>query len=397
MKLLILDGVDELLQSSFAEFQQLARHLFLTALRLKPVSQVWIPIEEYKNLKDLFVILWATLAVGFFFQVVQRLFAPIFASLAGLKYSRSLQRKWNATVKEFVFYTGSFLLGISNGLFAYVRGSAVTKACCRCRLVLPLSIQGNAGEQEWFTQWFTAFGTTKVTQIIWPSSTNDNPLWTMEIKAAYMIETAWYLSSIMLLIFVDARKKDFLEMVVHHIVTIVLLVVSVQVKHVKIGCIIYMLHNISDVFLHSAKLVNYLDYKKAADVLFGTFVIVFFITRLVLYPLFVLNTCVREGLYYEGFLPWPEDETPRMEHSRHEWALVALLSALIPIHVYWFGLIVRMIIRMIVTKSSVENDIRSDDEDEAEYDEEDKSDAQDVPAKATSTGNDVGGNVRRRR
>mmetsp|Transcript_12578 Transcript_12578/g.45894 ORF Transcript_12578/g.45894 Transcript_12578/m.45894 type:complete len:255 (+) Transcript_12578:95-859(+) len=253
MKLLILDGVDELLQSSFAEFQQLARHLFLTALRLKPVSQVWIPIEEYKNLKDLFVILWATLAVGFFFQVVQRLFAPIFASLAGLKYSRSLQRKWNATVKEFVFYTGSFLLGISNGLFAY----------------------------EWFTQWFTAFGTTKVTQIIWPSSTNDNPLWTMEIKAAYMIETAWYLSSIMLLIFVDARKKDFLEMVVHHIVTIVLLVVSVQVKHVKIGCIIYMLHNISDVFLHSAKLVNYLDYKKAADVLFGTFVIVFFITRLV--------------------------------------------------------------------------------------------------------------------
>ena len=35
----------------------------------------------------------------------------------------------------------------------------------------------------------------------------------------------------------------------------------------------------------------------------------------VLYPLFVLNTCVREGLYYEGFLPWPEDETPRLDHT----------------------------------------------------------------------------------
>ena len=46
------------------------------------------------------------------------------------------------------------------------------------------------------------------------------------------------------------------------------------------------------------------------------------------------------------------------------FTLIGLLTMLVPIHIYWFSLIVRMIWRMIANKSSVEKDIRSDDEDE---------------------------------
>ena len=46
------------------------------------------------------------------------------------------------------------------------------------------------------------------------------------------------------------------------------------------------------------------------------------------------------------------------------FTLIGLLAMLVPIHVYWFSLILRMIWRMFAKKGSVEKDIRSDVEDE---------------------------------
>ena len=66
-----------------------------------------------------------------------------------------------------------------------------------------------------------------------------------------------------------------------------------------------MLHNVSDVFLHGAKLVNYLKKDSLADIGFGLFVITFFITRLLYYPLLIFNSLVPEAMYMTGLAPWP--------------------------------------------------------------------------------------------
>ena len=52
--------------------------------------------------------------------------------------------------------------------------------------------------------------------------------------------TARYLMGLVTLVFVDARKKDFVEMLCHHVVTLALLVLSHNSKRVEIGSIVYV-------------------------------------------------------------------------------------------------------------------------------------------------------------
>ena len=63
-----------------------------------------------------------------------------------------------------------------------------------------------------------------------------------------------YLAGLVALWFVDTRKKDFVEMSLHHVVTILLLVLSYTASHMRVGAVVFVLHNLADPFLQSAKL-----------------------------------------------------------------------------------------------------------------------------------------------
>lgn len=75
-------------------------------------------------------------------------------------------------------------------------------------------------------------------------------------------------SSINLL--VEPKQKDFPAMIVHHITTIALMVFSYVVQMQRIGCVVLLIHDISDPIMEAAKCSLYLGthhsytlYKKA--------------------------------------------------------------------------------------------------------------------------------------
>jgi len=110
--------------------------------------------------------------------------------------------------------------------------------------------------------------------------------------------------------FVDVQKKDFWEMLVHHIATIFLMLMSWLTNFVRIGTLVLLLHDFSDVFLESAKLFNYVHtYGKkewsstVADILFYAFAVSFVGTRLVFFPFYILNSTLHESKGVLGEFP----------------------------------------------------------------------------------------------
>ena len=68
------------------------------------------------------------------------------------------------------------------------------------------------------------------------------------VKCYYLAQIAFYLHQ-MLILNTEARRKDHVQMTVHHIITIMLMVTSYAVNLTRVGCLVMVLMDCSDVFL----------------------------------------------------------------------------------------------------------------------------------------------------
>lgn len=163
----------------------------------------------------------------------------------------------------------------------------------------------------------------------------------------YMIELGFYLS-LMFSQFLDVKRKDFMEMFIHHIATVSLLSFSYVGNFIRVGTLVLCIHDCADFWVEGAKLAKYLKYHRMCDVLFAIFGLIWFVTRLICYPLKILYTTWYESNRILGFFP----------------ALVFFngwLCLLLILHVYWFSLIVR-VAHSALTKKAEVDDVRSSTE-----------------------------------
>jgi hypothetical protein len=141
-------------------------------------------------------------------------------------------------------------------------------------------------------------------------------------------------------------------MFIHHIVTMLLLFFSYLVNFLRIGVVVLLCHDGSDVFLELAKLFNYLKMGSLCDVTFSVFALAFFVGRLVLYPWRVVYVAVVLGAEQVGI--W-----------RGFYIFVGLLLVLQVLHLFWFYTIACMVYSFAAT-GGVEKDVREETESEPE-------------------------------
>jgi ceramide synthetase len=178
----------------------------------------------------------------------------------------------------------------------------------------------------------------------------------------YIFEVSFYIHQAIILFFFDYKRKDYYELVTHHLVTIALIGISFILRHFRIGLVILLIHDASDIFLYLAKIFHYLQRVKHTDLTFGTFAFVFLITRLFLFPYVVYSIFWEPQIYHDNIDRfWPQIIF---------WK--SALSTLQILHVIWFIMISRMII-LAFRKGQVQGDIRSDDETEDQDDKHQKS------------------------
>ncbi|KAG7521426.1 ceramide synthase 5-like [Solea senegalensis] len=161
----------------------------------------------------------------------------------------------------------------------------------------------------------------------------------------YVAELAFYWS-LMFSQFTDIKRKDFFIMLVHHLATIILITFSYANNMLRAGTLVMCVHDAADIFLEAAKLANYAKYQRLCDGLFVVFSICFFITRLVIYPFWIVYSVLIESWEIVGpYQAW--------------WLFNGLLLVLQTLHIIWFYLIARIAIKAIF-KGKVAKDDRSD-------------------------------------
>lgn len=60
-----------------------------------------------------------------------------------------------------------------------------------------------------------------------------------------------------LAILVQVRRKDWAESMTHHVATVILLVYAYYVNFARVGTMVLLVHDVSDIFLESAKLARW--------------------------------------------------------------------------------------------------------------------------------------------
>lgn len=199
------------------------------------------------------------------------------------------------------------------------------------------------------------------------------------VKFYYLTQCAYWFH-MLIVINVEARRKDHWQMFSHHIITILLLVGSYRSHFTRVGNAILCLMDPSDILLSLAKCLRYMGMQTLCDVAFGVFMLSWIVTRHVLYCVLLWSSVktIPRSLFdqarsmpLDGQVPqavsvdWSPGLTGVIKQFYDEYqpaptALVALLVALQFILLLWFAMIVRVAYK-VVTGSGA-SDTRSSGE-----------------------------------
>ncbi|KAK4785550.1 hypothetical protein SAY86_002239 [Trapa natans] len=182
-----------------------------------------------------------------------------------------------------------------------------------------------------------------------------------KLKGLYMYVAGFYTYSIFALIFWETRRSDFGVSMGHHVATLILILMSYIFRFSRVGSIVLALHDASDVFLEVGKMAKYSGSEGIASTSFIIFVLSWIILRLIYYPFWILwSTSYEVTLYLDT-------EKHYVDGSIYYYLFNTLLFCLLVLHVYWWALIYRMLVRQIKARGMVSDDVRSDSEDDNDH------------------------------
>lgn len=172
---------------------------------------------------------------------------------------------------------------------------------------------------------------------------------TTDVYWYYMLELGFYWG-LVLTLFSDHKRKDFTEMMVHHFATMVLIYFSWMMNFVRAGTLVLLVHDVSDPFLALAKMCKYIKSEKGTEVFFVIFLVVWYISRLGIYPFKILYCTTVEPfeIITESFFGY-----------RFFNFFLYVLQVL---HIMWSYSITKIVVNKL-TKGELD-DIRSDSDDD---------------------------------
>lgn len=124
-------------------------------------------------------------------------------------------------------------------------------------------------------------------------------------------------------------------------------------------CHIYSaIHDASDILLEIAKMSKYSGAEVLASFSFILFVLSWILLRLIYFPFWVLWSTS-----YEVVQTLNKDKH-KVEGPIYYYVFNSLLFCLLVLHIYWWVLMYRMLVKQIQSRGQVSDDVRSDSEDE---------------------------------
>ncbi|GLC44142.1 hypothetical protein PLESTB_000924800 [Pleodorina starrii] len=177
---------------------------------------------------------------------------------------------------------------------------------------------------------------TKGCFVGWPNAVGPRH---SSVTSYHVVELGWYLHYLIKHP-LGIGMEDNLQMHLHHFSTIALLLISFTLNLYRSGVLVLCLLNVSNPFLHVAKVVHYVE-APADKVTFLLFAVAFFVSRIVVYPLVVLRATLVES--------W-QVHPPFLVADQHLGVYLAanvLLLLLMGMQLQWFAGIVRLLTKAL--------------------------------------------------
>ncbi|XP_068202015.1 ceramide synthase 2-like [Palaemon carinicauda] len=153
------------------------------------------------------------------------------------------------------------------------------------------------------------------------------------------------------------KGSDKMQMILHHTLTILLTAFSYTAGHFRMGGLIIFVHEYSDIALLAAKTCHYAGYDGPTEPLFVAFVVLWFLTRCLILPFWLMRSI---------FFEMPSSFNQLTMLIQKGWMITLFLLTM-----YWTGLVIRTVVRKLTGKGL--QDVRSAPEDTSDS-ENDKAD-----------------------
>tara|TARA_B100000524_G_C23641405_1_gene366798 strand:+ start:953 stop:1744 length:792 start_codon:yes stop_codon:yes gene_type:complete len=261
--------------------------------------------------------------------IVEPFARRVLSSTGGKAPSATKVQKFAQATMEMIFY-GAFAIAGAVIIYSQVRPPARRKrdASPRSRLVPPVFGAFLCGRPP-----LTRPPPSLAQEWAWPSAlwwdgmpSGSHLSMRDDCRCFYLLYIARYFQGFVS-VCLEHKRKDFIEMQLHHSTTFVLTALSYAYGFNRVGLVVMAIFDPADVPLHAAKQCKYIGEARSsggapatnwwlfsADRLFELFAVTFFVTRLGLHPYVCWSAHVETDKYFPKGLP--------------EWSCVALLEVL---------------------------------------------------------------------
>jgi acyl-CoA-dependent ceramide synthase len=251
------------------------------------------------------------------YTLITHVLRPLGTAL-GLSRSKTVRFTEQGTV--LVFYTLSFVAGLM--------------------LLLP---QPYAYDTD---KWWDAYPVTMLTPAF---------------KLYYLAALAFWCQFLITLHF-ETFRKDYLQTLSHHIITVLLVSVSYHTNFTRIGHSVLVYMDSADILLCLAKCLRYVGFQTLCNITFFLFTLVWIVTRHVFYAILLWSVAFRGLLFVD---PAKADWEKGYYYSTSLHAFFfGLLASLQGLLIFWFVMIVKVLIKAI--RGADANDDRGSDDEEEE-------------------------------
>jgi len=181
---------------------------------------------------------------------------------------------------------------------------------------------------------------------------------TLKLKLYYLFQNAFWFHMVFVWC-VETKRKDYLQMITHHFITIFMVGFSYNYNWTHIGSAILLNLDCADLLLYFTKIINYIKYQTLSNIMFVTFTLVWIVTRHYFFIIIILS--VWNDGYKLGF-KWDDSIGYYWTPTVYYIFMVGFLI-LQTLFILWFIMIVKLIIKVLRTPGDVKDD-RSDSESE---------------------------------
>lgn len=185
--------------------------------------------------------------------------------------------------------------------------------------------------------------------------------YTKSFKYYYLIQFAYWLQQIFVLQ-IEAPRKDYKELVMHHINTLLLISLSYVCNFTSVGNAVFVCMDLPDAILALAKALNYVYPGVICNTAFACMFVSWMYTRVYLYGKIIVSTLTEPELYVPEFVldPLNGQWFPHFV----KYIIAGLMIGLYGLIIFWTVMIFKVLIK-IAFSTEVAKDERSDDEDDA--------------------------------